>query len=165
MFTDDRARSVFPDWEQVADERAYDLWLASAEEAKLLVVELAAVAGPAFTERADSHEVPRGGPQRWRHPAAGELRFEREVLELPAADAQELVVFLPADEATGDALVKVAPSGHRHAARRQLRLISATLARSRRVAAVRPAPRATILAAGREKFLGVGRTKTGAHAS
>ena len=34
---------------------------------------------------------------------AGDLRVEREVLELPAADAQELVVFLPADEATGDA--------------------------------------------------------------
>ena len=107
VFTDDRARSVFPDWEQVADERAYDLWLASAEEAKALVVELAAVAGPAFTERADSHEVPRGGPQRWRHPAAGDLRFEREVLELPASDAQELVVFLPADEATDDAFGKL----------------------------------------------------------
>jgi transcriptional regulator with XRE-family HTH domain len=107
VFTDDRARSVFPDWELLADERAYDLWLASAEEAKLLVVELAAVAGPAFTERVDSHEVPRGGPQRWCHPAAGELRFEREVLELPATDAQQLVVFLPADEATGDALIRM----------------------------------------------------------
>jgi len=106
VFTDDRARRVFPDWEQLADERAYDLWLASAEEAKLLVVELAAVAGPAFTERVDRHEVPRRGPQRWCHPAAGELRFEREVLELPATDAQELVVFLPADEATGDALIR-----------------------------------------------------------
>jgi transcriptional regulator with XRE-family HTH domain len=104
VFTDDRARGVFPDWEQVADERAYDLWLASAEEARRLVEALAAVAGPALTERVHSHDVPRGGAQRWRHPEAGELRLDREVLELPATDAQELVVYLPADEATGDAL-------------------------------------------------------------
>ncbi len=107
VFTDDRARRVFPEWEQLADERAYDLWLASAEEARLLVAELAAVAGPAFTERLNSHEVPRGGPQRWCHPVAGELRFAREVLQLPATDAQELVVFLPVDEATGDALMQL----------------------------------------------------------
>jgi transcriptional regulator with XRE-family HTH domain len=118
-FTDDRARRVFPDWEQLADERAYDLWLATAAEAEHLVVELAAVAGAAFTERVDSHEVPRGSLQRWRHPAAGELRFVREVLELPATDAQELVVFLPADEATGDALI-----GLRRAASGTLRAVN-----------------------------------------
>jgi MmyB-like transcription regulator ligand binding domain len=38
------------------------------------------------------------------HPIAGELRLDREVLELPAADAQQLVVFLPADESATDAL-------------------------------------------------------------
>jgi hypothetical protein len=34
----------------------------------------------------------------------GELRLDREVMELPPADAQQLVVFLPADNTTADAL-------------------------------------------------------------
>ena len=43
-------------------------------------------------------------PEAWRHPQLGELRLEREVLELPAADGQQLVVLLPADEATAEAV-------------------------------------------------------------
>jgi hypothetical protein len=50
------------------------------------------------------HHLPRPGTERWRHPVAGDLRFDREVLELPASDGQQLVVLLPADEATADAL-------------------------------------------------------------
>jgi MmyB-like transcription regulator ligand binding domain len=103
-FTDNRARSVFPDWEQIADERAFDLWLAPAKQSEALVAELAAVAGPQFTQRLHRHDVPGGGTQRWHVPALDELRLEREVLELPAADAQQLVVLLPADDTTADAL-------------------------------------------------------------
>jgi transcriptional regulator with XRE-family HTH domain len=104
VFTDKRARSVFHDWERIADERAFDLSLAPAEQSKRFVAELAAVAGPELTERLDRHDLPHEGTQPWRHPSAGELRLEREVLELPAADAQQLVVFLPADDTTVDAL-------------------------------------------------------------
>jgi transcriptional regulator with XRE-family HTH domain len=104
VFTDDRARRVFPDWEQIADERAFDLWLAPAEHSERIVAELAAIAGDEFTTRLHNHDVPHRGTQRWRTPAVGDLRLECEVLELPAADAQQLVVLLPADDATADAL-------------------------------------------------------------
>jgi transcriptional regulator with XRE-family HTH domain len=105
VFTDDRARSVFPDWEKVADEQAFDLWLGpTAEASERFVAELAAVAGTEFTDRVHRHDLLHGGTQRWRHPVAGELRFEREELELPAADAQQLVVLLPGDDTTTDAL-------------------------------------------------------------
>jgi transcriptional regulator with XRE-family HTH domain len=105
VFTDHRALDLFPDWERIADERASDLWLGpSAARSERFARELAAIAGPEFSERLHRHDLPHGGTQRWRHPAAGELRLEREVLELPPADGQQLVVFLPADEATRDAL-------------------------------------------------------------
>jgi hypothetical protein len=37
------------------------------------------------------------------HPQVGPLLWERETLELPAADEQQIVVFLPADDATAAA--------------------------------------------------------------
>jgi MmyB-like transcription regulator ligand binding domain len=83
------------------------------------MAELVAVAGPELTTRLHRHEVPRNGAQRWHHPAAGELRLEREVLELAAADAQQLVVFLPADDTTADALI-----GLRRAAPGTLRVVN-----------------------------------------
>jgi transcriptional regulator with XRE-family HTH domain len=105
VFTDDRARTLFPDWERVADERAFDLWLGpSAVRSDRFVADLATVAGPELTNRLRRHDLPPGGTQRWHHPVAGELRLDREVLELPPSDAQQLVVFLPADEATADAV-------------------------------------------------------------
>lgn len=104
VFTDHRARAVFPDWAAIADERAFDLWLAPAGQSERFVAELADAGGPEFTERLHGHAVPHGGTQRWRSPAVGELRLDREVLELPAVDAQQLVVFIPADDATADAL-------------------------------------------------------------
>ncbi|RCV47139.1 MmyB family transcriptional regulator, partial [Marinitenerispora sediminis] len=48
------------------------------------------------------HVVPKRGVLRLNHPAGQELRFHRETLEL-SADAQQLVVFLPADGATARA--------------------------------------------------------------
>jgi transcriptional regulator with XRE-family HTH domain len=105
VFTDDRARDVFPDWAQLADELASDLWLGPpAEQSERFRAELAAVAGKAFTERLYRNDLPRDSTQRWRHPVTGELRFEREVLELSAADGQQLVVLLPADDTTADTL-------------------------------------------------------------
>lgn len=105
VFTDPRARDVFPDWDRMADERAFDLWLGpSAGRSGEFRAELDRVAGPEFTRRADRQAVPARGTLRWVHPVAGELRLDRETLELPAADAQQLVVLLPADEATAAAL-------------------------------------------------------------
>jgi transcriptional regulator with XRE-family HTH domain len=105
VFTDDRSRDVFPEWERVADELAFDLWLGpSVESSARLVAELAATAGHDFTDRFHRHELPTGGVQRWCHPTVGQLRFEREVLELPPTEAQQLVVLLPADDATADRL-------------------------------------------------------------
>jgi transcriptional regulator with XRE-family HTH domain len=105
VFTDRRARKLFPDWERIAQERAFDLRLAPpGGRSERLVADLEAVAGREFTTRRDRHQLPDRGTQRWHHPVAGELRLEREVLELPAADAQQLVVFLPADDTTADAL-------------------------------------------------------------
>jgi transcriptional regulator with XRE-family HTH domain len=105
VFTDRRARDVFPDWDRIADERAFDLWLGpSAERSARFSAELASTAGDDFTRRLNRHALPALGTLRWTHPVVGELRLDREVMELPPADAQQLVVFLPADETTADAL-------------------------------------------------------------
>ncbi|MGW1099168.1 helix-turn-helix domain-containing protein [Streptomyces sp. NPDC002455] len=107
VFTDPRARTFFADWDAVADEQAFDLWLApSVENSEWLTAELAPVAGPDFTRRLNGHEVPRRGVLRLNHPAGGELRLLRETLDLPS-DAQQLVVFLPADEQTSQALTRL----------------------------------------------------------
>lgn len=109
-FADDRARSVYPDWDRVADERVAALRAEAAPQdphLAHLVEELSMVAGVAFTERmAAPPAVPtRTGLERLMHPSAGELRLSFEVLE---ADGQHLVVYLPADRDTSlavDALV------------------------------------------------------------
>ncbi|MFJ8920139.1 helix-turn-helix domain-containing protein [Streptomyces sp. NPDC102415] len=107
VFTDPRARTFFADWDAVADEQAFDLWLApSVENSEWLTAELAPVAGPDFTRRLNGHEVPRRGVLRLNHPAGGELRLLRETLDL-TSDAQQLVVFLPADEETSQALARL----------------------------------------------------------
>ncbi|OIJ64248.1 helix-turn-helix domain-containing protein [Streptomyces mangrovisoli] len=119
VFTDPRARSLLPDWEAVADELAFDLWRGpSVENSAWLTAELSAAAGPGFTRRLNRHQVPQRGPLRLRHPVGGELTLLRETLEL-SADAQQLVVLLPADQATAEAVERL-----RHAARGGLRAIS-----------------------------------------
>jgi transcriptional regulator with XRE-family HTH domain len=120
VFTDHRARNVFPDWERIAEERAFDLQLAPpGERSERLVADLEVVAGRELTKRLDRHQLPDRGTQRWHHPVVGEVRLEREVLELPAADAQQLVVFLPADDTTADALTRL-----RRAAATRLRVVN-----------------------------------------
>ncbi|MDT0403828.1 helix-turn-helix domain-containing protein [Streptomyces edwardsiae] len=100
VFTDARAKAYFTEWDDVADERAFDLWRGpKAENAEWLAAELAPAAGPEFTRRLNSHVVPPRGVLRLRHPSGYELRLRRETLEL-ASDAQQLLVLLPADEET-----------------------------------------------------------------
>ncbi|MFE2910143.1 helix-turn-helix domain-containing protein [Kitasatospora indigofera] len=104
VFTDPRARTFFADWDDVADEQAFDLWLGpSVENTEWLTAELAPTAGPEFTRRLNRHLVPARGVLRIDHPSGHTLRLLRETLEL-TADAQQLVVLLPADDATAQAL-------------------------------------------------------------
>ncbi len=104
VFTDPRARTLFGDWDDVADEQAFDLWLApSVENSEWLIAELTPVAGPDFTSRLRRHRVPQRGDLRLVHPAGHELRLLRETFEIPG-DAQQLAVFHPADDHTARAV-------------------------------------------------------------
>ncbi|MDX2540338.1 helix-turn-helix domain-containing protein [Streptomyces sp. WI04-05B] len=101
VFTDPRARTFFADWDDIADEQAFDLWLApSVENSEWFSAELAPLAGPELTRRLNRHVVPQRGVLRLDHPAGPKLRLIRETLELPA-EAQQLIVFLPEDQQTG----------------------------------------------------------------
>jgi transcriptional regulator with XRE-family HTH domain len=112
VFADERARSFFPEWDRIADERALLLSFgAPSVRSDQLIADLTAVAGPEFTRRLHSHGLPRSARQVWSHPVGGELCFDRETLELPAADAQQLVVLLPADEATQAAMNRLRRGG------------------------------------------------------
>ncbi|MFF4547669.1 helix-turn-helix domain-containing protein [Streptomyces sp. NPDC001435] len=113
VFTNPRARTFFADWGDVADEQAFDLWLGpSVENSEWFTAELAPVAGPDFTQRLNRHVVPPRGVLRLNHPSGCELRLLRETLEL-SEDGQQLVVFLPADDGTAEAIdqLRVPPQG------------------------------------------------------
>lgn len=109
VFTDARARTVFPDWDQVADEQVAALKqgpFRARPEMAALADELTVTAGDAFSRRVET--IP-GLPQangvvRVAHPDSGALRLAYETLELPVDDDQRLVVYLPADPATAAAL-------------------------------------------------------------
>ncbi|WP_326763506.1 helix-turn-helix transcriptional regulator [Streptomyces sp. NBC_01591] len=119
VFTDSRARTFFADWDDIADEQAFDLWLGpSVENTEWLTAELAPLAGPDFTRRMNRHLVPQRGVLRLNHPSGCQLQLIRETLELPS-DAQQLVVLLPADEETAQAVDQL-----RHRPQGRLRAIS-----------------------------------------
>jgi transcriptional regulator with XRE-family HTH domain len=104
VFTDPRARTFFTDWDEIADEQVFDVWLApSHDNSEWLTAELSPIAGPDFTSRLNRHVVPRRGVLRLNHPSGHELNLLRETFEL-SADAQQLVVHLPADERTAEAV-------------------------------------------------------------
>ncbi|MGW3954837.1 helix-turn-helix domain-containing protein [Streptomyces sp. NPDC004752] len=112
VFTDARARTFFADWDAVADELAFDLWRGpSVESSEWLTAQLTPVAGPDFTRRLHGHAVPRRGVLRLHHPAGHQLHLLREILELPT-DAQQLVVFLPADDRTAQAIDQLRRTSH-----------------------------------------------------
>lgn len=112
VFADERARSFFPEWDRIADECALPLSFgAPSPRSDQLIADLTAAAGPEFTRRLHSHDLPRSARQVWSHPLAGELCFDRETLALPAADAQQLIVLLPAGEATQAAMSRLRRGG------------------------------------------------------
>jgi transcriptional regulator with XRE-family HTH domain len=109
VFTDPRARAVFPDWAHVADQQVAALkqgpFRADGAVAGL-ADELAVTAGEPFTSRvARLPGLPLAhGVLRIVHPVVGELRLAYETLDLPADDDLRLVVHLPADAAAAAAL-------------------------------------------------------------
>ncbi|MEU7902342.1 helix-turn-helix transcriptional regulator [Actinoplanes sp. NPDC049118] len=124
VFTDSRARTVYPDWEHVADEQVAALKqgpFRADPDVAALVDELTVTAGDAFTRRLDT--VPglarANGVMRLYHPEAREIRLAYETLELPADDGQRLIVYLPADLAAAAALARLTTPGptgvHRYA--------------------------------------------------
>ena len=65
VFTDERARRVFPDWDQVADERAFHLSLgAPSQRSEQLIADLTALAGPSSPTACAAGAFP--GPARRR---------------------------------------------------------------------------------------------------
>lgn len=112
-FTDPRARTTFPQWDRVAEEQVANLRAAGRpdEHAQRFVDELRVE--PEFDERWSRRGVARKqtGTKLIAHPEVGELRLAFETLSLPDADAQRLVVYLPADDATGVALDRLAGRG------------------------------------------------------
>ncbi|MFT4263809.1 MAG: transcriptional regulator, partial [Nocardioides sp.] len=73
------------------------------ERADALRAQVAAVLGSDYPRRFERRGLPGERRLRWVHPAVGELRLDREVLDLPD-DAQQLVVLAPVDEASAVAL-------------------------------------------------------------
>ncbi len=87
------------------------LWLGpTVESSEWLTVELASIAGPDFTRRLNRHVVPPRGVLRLNHRAGYELQLLRETLEL-SSDDQQLIVLLPADEQTAQAVDRLHPLG------------------------------------------------------
>ncbi|CAN5802892.1 helix-turn-helix transcriptional regulator [soil metagenome] len=112
-FTDERARAAYPDWEGVADEQAANLHVelrGPGDDARALADRLARAAGPAFTDRWERRPLgrKRTGIKAVSHPDVGVLRLAFETLELPDADRQRLVIYLPADAATSKGLDRLA---------------------------------------------------------
>lgn len=112
VFTDDRARAAFPDWDRVADEQVAVLKQIPVRRdphLAALVEELTIAGGAAFARRLDTRTgvVRPSGVQRLVHPETGELRLAYETLDL-ADDDQRILVHLPADDATSAALDRLA---------------------------------------------------------
>ncbi len=109
VFTDARARAAYPEWDRIADEHVANLRIASGladPYVAELVEEMTIIAGALFTDRWQAPPtVPeRTGVELLAHPEVGELRLAYETLELPNADDQRLIVYLPTDPATSAAL-------------------------------------------------------------
>lgn len=109
VFSDDRARTAYPDWDLVADQQVAALKqgpFRADRHVAALADELTVTAGAAFGDRVENLPgLPRSnGVERLVHPEGGELRLNYETLDLAADDDQRLVVHLPADDATSAAL-------------------------------------------------------------
>lgn len=112
-FTDPRARAAYPDWDAIADEQVGNLRSTLRNDdpdGNHLVAQLTGAGGAAFIDRWAARPAvrKRTGLKQVTHPVAGELRLGFETLQLPDADDQRLVVYLPGDEATAASLDRLA---------------------------------------------------------
>jgi len=118
VFTDPRARSAYPNWDHIADELVAHLKFDSHRadpHTRELVAELTILAGAPFTRRWQASPIAlpnRTGMNPLHHPEIGDLLLAFESLELPDADEGQLVVYLPADDATAAALDQLARRQH-----------------------------------------------------
>ena len=122
-FGDERARTAFPDWDDVADEQIADLRAelrGPDDDVRAFADHLARVASADFTDRWDRRPVGRNrtGVKAFAHPDVGVLRMAFETLELSDPDRQRLVIFMPADSATSAGLDRL--SGRRPGALRSV---------------------------------------------
>lgn len=115
-FTDPRARTTYLDWAATADEQASALRSMALDRGyepafAALVDELRQL--PAFAERWSSHHVveKRRGTKRLQHPTVGEIRVAYEVLLPPDEHDLRLITWLPADEASDDAIRRAITEG------------------------------------------------------
>lgn len=109
VFADSRARTVYSEWDQVADEILADLKAGCGVDDPYiarLADDLTAGAAEVFADRlaAVTATSARAGVQHLDHPVVGELRLNVETLTLPDSEDQRLVVYLPADEAAAGGL-------------------------------------------------------------
>lgn len=112
VFTHPRARALFPQWDVVADERAFDLWTGpTVENVEWFIDELTPIAGAEFLDRLNRPAMPSRGALHLRVRGA-DLHLRRETLEV-LGDAQQIVVFLPADEASEATLARLRDGGRR----------------------------------------------------
>jgi transcriptional regulator with XRE-family HTH domain len=112
VFLHPDAHSVYPDWDDAADEQVSRLHAATIrwvddERFAALLEDLRAA--PEFTERWSNFAATekRRGALEIAHPDLGRLRLDYEVLLLPDdVDEQRLITWLPADTATTAALAR-----------------------------------------------------------
>ncbi|MCO8273115.1 helix-turn-helix transcriptional regulator [Actinoplanes sp. TRM 88003] len=109
VFTDPRARTAYPDWSHMADEQVAAL--KDGPPRPDFAAEMAGLAGAEFTERVDRVPgLPRPhGVLRLEHPQAGSLRLAYEILSVPGDNGLRLIIQLPADDATAEALRAISP--------------------------------------------------------
>lgn len=109
--TDPRARSLYLDWHDVADEQVALLHQQRHGDADTdsFAARLADTAGVPFTDRWARRPVrdSRTGVRAVDHPEVGLLRLAFETLDLPQHDRHQLVIYLPADAATATGLDRI----------------------------------------------------------
>lgn len=104
------ARDAYVDWDQTADALVAKLQTANFQlegEPALTALLAELQAEPSFAQRWAAHPVAteRRGPKHLRHPDVGDLHLTYEALAL-ATDDQQLIAWLPADDATATALAR-----------------------------------------------------------
>lgn len=98
VFTDPRATRTFPEWDQIADEQAYHLWLGpSVAAVDWFVGSFVNAGGDELKARLRGHRVPEHRPLVIRGPDGRPNRWQRETLAVNDDAMQGLTVYFPAE--------------------------------------------------------------------